>query len=156
MSERSWRRAIACLGAAAAFLGVASAESFTTSGKATMAPVQVGGMSADGRPYGANYWTGSTDAVWASGKKTKSTDTCISMSQPPNDSVFMIHVMCEVKDENGTFDAIFGCSPLNRDATSLTCYGGLMGKTGAYQGKRGSMTSYGSAAGTKGSGQWFD
>jgi hypothetical protein len=106
----------------------------------------------EGKPYGAAAFNGSGSTTWADGKKTTYTYTCISMSQPPNNSIFQSHMMCDVVAPDGTFAATFGCNAMAAD--EMGCVGGLTGKSGAYANKRGGLTSYGKGMKSWGTGQW--
>ena len=132
----------------------ASAQMFTFESQ-NDAPATVGGVGADGAPFGGAYWTGKSNATFADGRKTTSTTKCISMSQPPRDSIFMMHGACDIVSNDGTFSALMGCNFVDKAGTETSCVGGLVGKTGAYAGRRGTLTVHGKGAAAKGTGQWL-
>lgn len=146
---------IAAICAASFALTAASAETFTfksSNGDETV----VGGVGADGVRFGGAYWTGSGVSTSQAGKKVKYTYKCVSMSQPPRDSIFMSHSACNVAAEDGNFSAVMGCNILNAETREASCVGGMYGETGAYEGRRGSMTNHGKDGKSSGTGQWLE
>lgn len=129
----------------------AAAQSFTFTSEGKPSTV-ITIPAPDGKSYGAVVLSGAGDTNWVDGKKTKYTYTCVSMSQPPNDTIFQSHMMCDVAAPDGTFAATFGCN--NMSADEMGCVGGLTGKSGAYAGKRGGVTSHGKGPKAWGTGQW--
>jgi hypothetical protein len=123
---------------------------------ARVTPVTVGGISPTGAPYGGNYLTGTSKAKYENGKMTTSKYTCISMTQPPNDSIFKAHMMCDVVEADGTFTVVMGCQFLKADGSDMSCLGGMQGKTGVYKGRNGSMTNHSTGSKASGTGQWFN
>ena len=132
----------------------ASAQSFTFEATDDGQGTTVGATRPDGSPFGARMWTGKSIGDMG-GRKTSTTYTCISMSQPPNDSIFQAHAVCDVTAPDGTYSLLMGCNFRNKDATIGSCLGGSFGKTGAYVGKAGTVTVYTKAGKTTGTGQWF-
>lgn len=132
----------------------ACAQMFTYESQSD-APTTVGGVGPDGTPFGGAYWTGKSNATFADGRKTTSTTKCISMSQPPRDSIFMTHGACDIVSNDGTFSAMIGCNFVDKAGTEMSCVGALIGKTGAYAGRRGTLTLHGKGASAKGTGQWL-
>jgi hypothetical protein len=120
------------------------------------APVSVGGISPTGARYGGNYLTGTSKAKYENGKMTTSKYTCISMTQPPTDAIFKVHMMCDVDEAGNTFTAVMGCQFLKADGSEMSCIGGMQGKTGAYKGRSGSMTNHSTGSKASGTGQWFN
>lgn len=117
-------------------------------------PTAVGGVSPEGIPYGGAYWKGKSEATFADGHKTSSTSTCLSMSQPPRDSIFMAHGACNVVSNDGTFDVVMGCNYLTKDGSETTCVGSLLGKSGAYANRRGTISLHGKGTTGTGAGLW--
>ncbi|MGK0375777.1 MAG: hypothetical protein ACJA2E_002262 [Arenicella sp.] len=135
----------------------AMAQSFTF--ESTGDPLNsLGGDGKNGVPYTGWQWTGSTVSVTEDGTKTKRTYSCVMMSQPPNDSLFQTHMLCDIKALNGTYSTTMGCTIIDPKTFETSCIGGLYGTGGAYEGRRGSLTSYLKSAGakSKGTGQWFE
>jgi hypothetical protein len=65
----------------------------------------------------------------------------------------MAHMMCDVTASDGMFAVTFGCNAMSAD--EMGCVGGLAGKSGAYSGRRGSVTSHGKGNKSNGTGQWY-
>lgn len=145
--------AIAISGALIAFCAAspADAQSFTFSSEGKPSTV-ISIPAPDGKTYGAMVASGAGETSWADGKKSKYTYVCVSMSQPPRDSIFQTHMMCDVTAPDGNFAATFGCN--NEAADEMGCVGGLAGKSGAFAGKRGGVTSHGKGTKAWGTGQW--
>jgi hypothetical protein len=132
----------------------ANAASFTWA-SANEPATTVGTTRPDGTPFVGLMWKGKSDTT-SSSKKVTSTFTCIAMTQPENDSIFSSHVICDVNASDGTYTLIGGCNPQDKAGTKTSCVAGLYGKTGAYAGKRGNLTSFGSTTAASGTGQWFE
>ncbi len=142
--------AIMCVATATA----ASAQTFTFEATDDGQATTVGAARPDGTPFGARVWTGKSIADMG-GRKISTTYTCMSMTQPPNDSIFQAHAMCDVTAPDGTYSLLMGCNFQNKEATIGSCLGGSFGKTGAYVGKTGNMAIYTKAGKATGTGQWF-
>lgn len=127
----------ALLIAAAALLAstaVASAETFTFTGKSTPGQ-QIAGPGPGGKPMVAGTSKGETELTWASGKKTKSTNDCIAWSAAPG-SGFSIQGICAATDADGAKSSlVFSCISLNDKNTASDCWGRLTGLSGSLQGK---------------------
>lgn len=131
----------------------AMAQSFTFQSQAEAPAMVVSSTGPDGKPFGAAAVSGAGETSWADGKKSKYTYKCISMSQPPRDAIYMSHMMCDVTAPDGNFVATFGCNAISAD--EMGCVGGLRGKSGAYSGRRGNLTSHGKANKSTGTGAWY-
>ena len=116
---------------------------------------EVGAVGPDGTPFGGSYWTGNGETTWADGKKSKYSYKCVSVSQPPRDSTFHMLGSCDVTAPDGTFSVATGCNWLDAERSGAGCVGGLVGKTGAYEGRRGAITNHASDGKSKGTGQWY-
>ena len=134
--------------------GIAAAEPFTYLSQADAPSMLITMIGADGKPAGASAFSGAGETTYASGRKAKYTFKCISMSQPPQDRIFMSHMVCDVMAPDGNFSAVFGCNIVGEQDNS--CVGGVYGKTGAYVGKRGTVTSLSKGVKSTGTGQWND
>ena len=132
----------------------AQAETFTYMSKTDNTTI-VGGVGPDGGDYVGTYSTGSGTSTSSDGKVAKSTSTCVSMKQPANSNIFASHVACDVTSADFTFSVVYGCNPLNKEATEMSCVGGLTGKSGKYEGKYGSITFHGKGGVGSGTGQWY-
>lgn len=140
-----------------AISSAAMAQSFTfTSTNDGM--TSIGGNGQNGVPYSAAHWTGNSAGMSADGSKTKTTYSCVMMSQPPNNTLFGAHMLCDIKAQNGTYSAVMGCTTIDPKTRETSCIGGLVGTGGDYAGRRGSITNYVKAMGadSKGTGQWFE
>ena len=133
----------------------AMAQSFTfksTSNAQTM----LGGDGKNGVPYSGAHWTGSSTGVMSDGKKTNTTFKCVMMTQPPKDSLFETHMLCDITASDGTYSATMGCQFVNPSAQEVSCIGGLYGTGGIYAGRRGSITNHAKGSASTGTGQWFE
>ena len=133
----------------------AFAEKFTfkSTGEATG---QVGVPAADGTVIGGSSLSGTTNIVWASGKKESNSYTCINMSRPPSE-LFAAQGICNSKNAAGDeYGILFGCNFTNKERTESNCVGGMIGMTGALAGKNGSISWHGTPDGSSGTGQWND
>lgn len=145
----------AILLSSAVIVAPAHAQSFTYATQDNESDsVQVGTVSPDGHPIMATYTTGTSNVTWPDGKKTVDKYTCISTSQPPHNTIFAAHTICDATGEAGTYTATFGCNFLDEKGVESACVGGLYGKTGMYKGKGGMITFHGKGAGGDGTGQW--
>lgn len=131
----------------------ASAQAFSYSSKSNPPMMAVGGVAPDGVPFGAQSVTGSTETMMG-GKTVSSTFKCISMTQPGNDKIFDAHMMCDVTASDGTFTSAWGCNTMGKDQQA--CVGRLLGQTGAYANRYGSVTTHNKAGVGAGAGQWFE
>ena len=134
-------------------VGTANAQSFTFEGKNDAATV-VGGVGPKGEGAIGTFGTGKSEATYADGSKMKSTSTCVSMTQPANAHIFDVHVVCDVEGADATFMVIAGCTMINAEAKELSCVGGMAGKTGDLDGRRGTVSWHAKGNATKGTGQW--
>jgi hypothetical protein len=147
-------RTIICSAALLALsAGTAQAQNFTFDSAANPATT-VGGPGANGAIAVATHWTGTSTATWADGKKTTDKYTCISMTQPSNDKVFDMHVMCDATGPNGNYSSVWGCQFTSKDMLSTGCVGGLTGRTGTYAGRGGTITFMGRSGNGSGTGTW--
>ncbi len=150
--SRSLKICAACLALASA--GTARAQSFTYQSQADAPTVTVGAPGPDGKPFGAAVFSGTSDGVIVGGTKTKANFKCVSMSQPPRDSIFMTHMICDITSADGNYTVIFGCNQLGPEENS--CVGGLTGKTGIYAARRGTVTGHSIGTKSSGTGQWYE
>ena len=116
-----------------------TAQSFTYTSTASAPAMVVGGVAPDGRPFGAQSFSGTSDVTMA-GKTVKNSFKCITMSQPANDSLFAYHMMCDIADPSGTSTSAWGCSaPVNGENN---CIGRMVGQTGVYAKRVGTITGH--------------
>ncbi len=132
----------------------AMAQSFTFKSTSN-AQNALGGNGQNGVPYSGGYWTGSSSGEMADGQKTNTTFKCVMMTQPPKDSLFEAHMLCDITAANGTYSATMGCMFVNPAKQEVSCIGGLYGTSGAYEGRRGSITNHAKGSVSTGTGQWF-
>lgn len=133
----------------------AFAEKFTyeSTGEVTG---QVGIPGPGDAIIGGTSQSGTTNMVWASGKKESNGYSCISMTRPPSE-LFAVQGICNAKNKAGDeYGVLFGCNYTNAERTESNCVGGLTGMSGALAGKNGSISWHGSVAGASGTGQWND
>lgn len=139
---------------AVAMPATAMAQSFTFKSTSN-AQNMLGGDGKNGVPYSGGHWTGSSTGVTADGQKTNTTFKCVMMTQPPTDTLFQAHMLCDITAANGTYSATMGCQFVNPAAQEVSCIGGLYGTGGAYAGRRGSITNHAKGSASTGTGQWF-
>ncbi|MBY0423409.1 MAG: hypothetical protein K2Q06_13965 [Parvularculaceae bacterium] len=155
-SETMLKTFIGAVACAAVLASSANAQLFTFTTKDGEGRKEMGMMSPEGAPIMGAYWTGAAKTVWADGKKSNETYACVSVTQPPRDSIFFMHLVCDSTAADGVFTSTWGCNPLDKEGTAIGCVGGLLGKSGAYVGKRGSASFQGKADGSgQGAGQWY-
>ena len=133
----------------------ASAESFSFT--STSEPTS--GISValpDGRTVGIGSNKGVSAITWASGATTENSFVCSTATQPESE-LFASTGVCEITDTDGSQGSIiFGCNPINEDGTETNCVGGLVGKSGIYEGRRGTIGWHGKVATSAGAGHWND
>lgn len=137
--------------AALAISSAASGQSFTYTSSATPPSMVVGGVAPDGKPFGAQAFSGTSETMME-GKTIKNSFKCVTMTQPANDQVFNYHMMCDVAAPDGTFTSAWGCSVLGPQESS--CIGRMLGQTGAYAKRGGSVTGHSKGTMSSGTGQW--
>jgi hypothetical protein len=137
--------------AALAISSAASGQSFTYNSTATPPSMVVGGVAPDGKPFGAQAFSGTSD-IMMDGKAMKNSFKCVSMTQPANDQVFNYHMMCDVAAPDGTFTSAWGCTVLGKQESS--CIGRMLGQTGAYAKRSGNITGHSKGTMSVGAGQW--
>ena len=143
------------LGAAATCLCAGALAQTFTFVSTSETPTTVGATTPQGSVRGS-YWTGSSTVTYADGTTTESTFTCVSTTQPPRDSIFMMHGVCDGTGADGDYTAYTGCNVLDEEAGEMSCVGGLIGKTGDLAGRRGVLTIHGQGDASSGTGQWFE
>jgi len=110
---------------------------------------------APGEGPSAGTWTSASTARFADGSTITSTSNCVSMSQPPNNTLFAMHSFCDGTSEAGDWTLVMGCSPMGDDSGRLACVGTLIGKTGDFEGRQGGISFMGDGDTSTGSGQWY-
>jgi hypothetical protein len=130
-----------------------SAQTFSYTSKSNPPTMAVGGVAPDGVPFGAQSVTGTTETMMGDKTVTASFKR-ISMTQPANDKIFDAHMMCDVTANDGTFTSAWGCNTMGEGAQA--CVGRLLGQTGVYAKRYGSVTSQNTAGSAVGAGQWFE
>lgn len=133
--------------------GAAQAQNFTFESVAN-APTTVGGPDMRGNSVVGSTWTGTSTTTWADGRKSVDRYTCVMVSQPVNDKIFDAHGVCDGTGADGTYSSIWGCQLTAKDGRSTACWGGLVGRTGKYSGRGGTMTFMGTNGTGGGTGTW--
>lgn len=118
-------------------------------------PTVVGGNAAVGNNYTGMYFDGTHQTVMSDGERRRGKFTCVAMTQPPHDKLFDMHMLCDATDSLGTYSVTLGCTTIDAATQHNSCIGGLFGKSGAYAGRRGTLTNYQLGSGATGTGQWF-
>jgi hypothetical protein len=117
--------------------------------------VLVGSDGTGQNPYSGSYITGMTKATFANSSTKAAKFTCVSMIQPPNGKIFDLHMLCDATDSDGAYSATMGCTIIDAAAANFSCIGGLYGKSGAYNGRRGTLTNHAVGDTATGTGQWY-
>ena len=148
--------ALAMIGATAPTTASAQAAGSTFTFTSTSnAPTMLGGNGKNGVPYSGQHWTGSSTGKTSTGATTKTSFSCVMMTQPPTDSLFQAHMLCDITASDGGYSATMGCQFIDVAKGEASCIGGLFGTSGAYAGRRGSITNHGVGSASSGTGQWY-
>ncbi|MFM9852472.1 MAG: hypothetical protein ACKVOJ_06665 [Sphingomonadaceae bacterium] len=132
----------------------AGAVTFTFTSNSN-APTMLGGNGKNGVPYSGMHWTGSSTGKTSTGEATKTSFSCVMMTQPPRDSLFEAHMLCDITASDGGYSATMGCQFIDAAKGEVSCIGGLYGTSGTYAGRRGSITNHAKGSASTGTGQWF-
>ncbi len=146
--------ALAMIGATAPAFAQSGDTTFTFSSTSN-APTMLGGNGKNGVPYSGMHWTGNSTGKTSTGATTKTSFSCVMMTQPPRDSLFESHMLCDVTAPDGEYSATMGCQFINQATNEASCIGGLYGTSGAYAGRRGTITTHAKGSASSGTGQWF-
>jgi len=148
--------AMICFAFSSTTMALSGDETFTFSTKSE--PItSIGGDEKHNIPYSGWHWTGNSTAETSTGKKNETTFSCVMMSQPPNDSLFQAHTLCDIKAKDGSYSysAVMGCTFIDAASGEVSCVGGLYGTGGVYSGRRGSITNHAKGGVSSGTGQWY-
>lgn len=137
----------------AATTGTAQAQNFTFQASANPATT-VGGPDMSGNLAVGATWTGTSNVSWADGKKSVDKYTCVSTTQPHHGKIFDMHTICDGSGPDGVFSSTWGCNWTSKDRASMGCVGGLIGRTGIYAGRGGTITFMGRNGSGSGTGTW--
>ncbi|MFM5884567.1 MAG: hypothetical protein ACKOQ3_04435 [Novosphingobium sp.] len=149
------KSAIAATVLACLFAGTAQAEDFTFDAAANPATT-VGGPDMRGNLAMGTTWTGTSTVTWADGRKATDKYTCVMVTQPVNDKIFDSHGICDATGADGTYSSIWGCQFVSKDGRSTACWGGLVGRSGKFAGRGGTITFAGKDGNGHGTGSWGD
>ena len=152
MSKISTRWALAAL-AAIGVSGLVDAQTFTF--ESTTTDQTMLGMAPGTGPSG-QHWTSEVTTTFADGTTTTAATECVATSQPPNNSIFMMHGICEGAADGGTWTSVMGCNPIGEGSTAMGCVGGLYGKTGDFEGMNGAFTAHVNGGNSHGTGEWYE
>jgi hypothetical protein len=114
-----------------------------------------GGKLRDGSMTGGLTSKGTSKISWADGHKSTETYSCIGVTQPPRDAIFMSHSVCDASGPDGSYFAVFGCNVLDAARNETACVGGLYGKTGSFANRGGTITFHGVNGKGSGTAQWI-
>jgi hypothetical protein len=142
-----------CVIAATAAASAAQAQSTTFKSQQTSSQA-VGGVRPDGTAFGGQMTTGTTETMAADGKKWSGTHKCMGVTMPPNDSTYNARLVCDNSDPSGTSSTIWGCTAPAKETKTVFCTGWAFGKTGGYEGRRGTMTFVGVDGSGSGTALW--
>jgi hypothetical protein len=118
----------------------AQAETFTfTNENKNTARVAVP-MPPPATPAVGAMSTAEGTVTYADGKTEKVTGTCSTQTRPPGDQ-FSLTGVCENTNEAGDKTGVtFGCSIVDAEKRTSNCWGILIGLSGKYQGRSGTLT----------------
>jgi len=152
MSEFTRTFITAVIASIALSLGAMAAETFTvTSTSEVTSTISV--PTSDGGAAIAVASKGNAKIVNSDGSKANSTFVCQAQTRPPSE-IFRQVGVCDVTDSDGTFGILFGCNFTNKEMTAANCWGGMVGKSGSYEGRSGTMSWAGADGASSGTGQW--
>ncbi len=118
-------------------------------------PQFVGGMGKEGRDGRSGTTSGPFVSTASSGETVSGTVNCVGMDQPDN-GLFDVHLSCTATRTDGTKSSlIYGCNNMGENK-GLGCVGGIEGRSGVLQGRRGSMTLHFKEGTSVGTGQWYE
>ena len=152
-------KVIAALAAIAlgAMTTAAYAQTFTSAVEVVPnSNIVVGATPPDAEHFFGRLNKSALTMTYASGRKVAGTGTCIAMSQPPRDSIFNYHRICDVVLADGAYTSISGCNFTSKSGTENACVGELIGTSGAYAGRHGVYNTHAVGTKTIQTGQWFD
>lgn len=135
------------------FVADAQAQIFTFKGK-TDQLTTVGGVGPNASDYVGAKWTGTSKFKVIGGEEGESKYDCAGMGQPPDNNIFERHGACTVTNDDGIYNMVVGCYPLNEDGSEQACLGGMTGISGAYEGRQGVMSFTTKGNTSVGSGHW--
>ena len=131
----------------------ASAQNFSFEAKRTDI-TRLGGVGPQGDLYTGAHWSGTYTATFDGEKPQKGTFECAATAQPP--SLFRLHTACTMTQEDGSFTSAWGCNPLNKDGSEMSCVGSLHGRSGRFENLRGGASNHVKGAVSDGVGQFFE
>ena len=146
--------AISALAGASSAMAQPAADTFTFTSQSNN-EVNVGNDGTGSVPYFGGYFVGTSQTALADGTNIAGNYTCVSMSQPPTDKLFDVHMLCDVTDSQGSYSATFGCTIIDAATNNWSCIGGLSGESGAYEGRFGTLTNHSIGNAATGTGQWY-
>lgn len=100
--------------------------------------------------------SGSSTSNFSSGETQSSKFTCHSMTEAPS-ATFDMTGLCEVIDDGvagNNYKILFGCNYANEERTASSCWGGLFGTGGRFDGKSGTVSWSSKDGASSGTGQW--
>lgn len=137
------------------------AESFTFTGENTVTSRIEFAMPGGGGVQAVNS-TGKATATYADGRTDASTSACAVQSRPPEDE-FDSTGACEMTDSAGDkFGTTFACNVTSAEKRTVACWGIMVGISGKYQGRSGTVTWTGAGSEDRttstasGGGSWQD
>ncbi len=133
--------------------GTAQAQNFTFQSTANPGTT-VGGPDMSGYLAAGATWTGTSTVTWADGKKSVDKYTCVSTTQPHHAKIFDMHTICDGTGPDGVYSSTWGCNWTSKDKAYTGCVGGLVGRTGVYAGRGGTITFMGRSGTGSGTGTW--
>jgi hypothetical protein len=134
-------------------LSAAHAGAFTFTSTSTVSNV-VTSQIPDGPMLSAVTLSGQTQTRFADGTTARATFTCQSMATPGGEND--LRGLCDVTEGANTYSVAYQCADSNAAAQEAFCWGLLIGETGRYAGKTGSVTWIGNPGSSAGQGAWKD
>jgi hypothetical protein len=136
-----------------------ASDTFTFTGTNTTTS-QIVIANPGGRPSVGATGTGTGELVYSSGAKVTTTAKCISASTEPANP-FPVRGVCETTtSDGGKAGVAFTCTPIDPKTGASSCWAGLTGTAGKYNGKSGTASWHNTQSADKksstsvGTGQW--
>lgn len=115
--------------------------------------VSVGTEMPEGHSLSALAGKGTAEITGLAGKPIIASAACVAWSEPP-ESEFDIRYICDYDSGAGDWTQIASCDVTPTESQGANCWGKLVGKSGTYSGRTGSMTTYIINNGATGIGYW--
>ncbi len=131
---------------------IAAPEAFTFKSQFET-EVSVGTEMPEGNTMSALAGNGTAEITGQGDQTILAQASCVAWSEPP-ESEFDIRYICDYKSGAGNWSQIAYCDIEPSESQGANCWGKLVGKTGRYNNKIGSITTFIINNGATGIGYW--